>query len=136
MIHCLPVNILTNHPFHSQSPNDLCCSAELGILNYSSSVDGLLKVNNDHVGFYRVNHDANMWNAISQQLKTNHLVRLILKHLYTLVLVDYAWSSHNERPPLSHKCFDVDMDVLSLAESFTGRMMCKAVNCFPASTGV
>uniref|UniRef100_A0A8C4H637 Aminopeptidase n=1 Tax=Dicentrarchus labrax TaxID=13489 RepID=A0A8C4H637_DICLA len=43
------------------------------ITNYSSSADGLLKVNNDHIGFYRVNHDNHMWNAISQQLRTNHL---------------------------------------------------------------
>ncbi|XP_031735370.1 glutamyl aminopeptidase isoform X2 [Anarrhichthys ocellatus] len=41
--------------------------------NYSASVDGLLKVNNDHIGFYRVNHDDHMWNAISQQLQDNHL---------------------------------------------------------------
>uniref|UniRef100_A0A8C4H6J1 Aminopeptidase n=1 Tax=Dicentrarchus labrax TaxID=13489 RepID=A0A8C4H6J1_DICLA len=46
------------------------------ITNYSSSADGLLKVNNDHIGFYRVNHDNHMWNAISQQLRTNHLVKL------------------------------------------------------------
>ncbi|KAG7243836.1 hypothetical protein INR49_006285, partial [Caranx melampygus] len=31
--------------------------------DYSPSVDGLLKVNNDHTGFYRVNHDDIMWNA-------------------------------------------------------------------------
>uniref|UniRef100_A0A3Q0T2E5 Aminopeptidase n=1 Tax=Amphilophus citrinellus TaxID=61819 RepID=A0A3Q0T2E5_AMPCI len=43
------------------------------INNYSLPVDGLLKVNNDHIGFYRVNHDNHMWNAISQQLQTNHL---------------------------------------------------------------
>uniref|UniRef100_A0A8C2Z766 Aminopeptidase n=1 Tax=Cyclopterus lumpus TaxID=8103 RepID=A0A8C2Z766_CYCLU len=44
-----------------------------GIINYSPSVDGLLKVNNDHIGFYRVNHDGLMWNAISQQLQDQHL---------------------------------------------------------------
>ncbi|XP_035530388.1 glutamyl aminopeptidase [Morone saxatilis] len=43
------------------------------ITNYTPSADGLLKVNNDHIGFYRVNHDNHMWNAISQQLRTNHL---------------------------------------------------------------
>ncbi|XP_047467541.1 glutamyl aminopeptidase [Mugil cephalus] len=42
------------------------------ISEYSPSVDGLLKVNNDHIGFYRVNHDEHMWNVISQQLQTNH----------------------------------------------------------------
>ncbi|XP_044022060.1 glutamyl aminopeptidase isoform X2 [Siniperca chuatsi] len=47
-------------------------SKEHVISNYSPSVDGLLKVNNDHIGFYRVNHDNHMWNAISQQLQNNH----------------------------------------------------------------
>uniref|UniRef100_A0A4W6BSD0 Aminopeptidase n=1 Tax=Lates calcarifer TaxID=8187 RepID=A0A4W6BSD0_LATCA len=42
------------------------------ISNYSLSEDGLLKVNNDHIGFYRVNHDDHMWNTISQQLQNNH----------------------------------------------------------------
>ncbi|XP_056151977.1 glutamyl aminopeptidase [Lampris incognitus] len=41
--------------------------------DYSPSVDGLLKVNRHHVGFYRVNHDGHMWSSISQQLQTNHL---------------------------------------------------------------
>uniref|UniRef100_A0A4W6BL56 Aminopeptidase n=1 Tax=Lates calcarifer TaxID=8187 RepID=A0A4W6BL56_LATCA len=41
-------------------------------INYSLSEDGLLKVNNDHIGFYRVNHDDHMWNTISQQLQNNH----------------------------------------------------------------
>ncbi|XP_030248229.1 glutamyl aminopeptidase [Sparus aurata] len=48
-------------------------SAEHVISDYSPSVDGLLKVNNDHTGFYRVNHDSNMWNTISKQLQDNHL---------------------------------------------------------------
>ncbi|CAL1575818.1 unnamed protein product [Knipowitschia caucasica] len=39
---------------------------------YSPSVDGLLKVNNDHIGFYRVNHDDDVWTAISQQLLLDH----------------------------------------------------------------
>ncbi|XP_028251383.1 glutamyl aminopeptidase isoform X2 [Parambassis ranga] len=47
-------------------------SPEHVITNYSLPEDGLLKVNNDHIGFYRVNHDDNMWNVISQQLQTNH----------------------------------------------------------------
>lgn len=46
---------------------------ELVISGYSSSVDGLLKVNNDHIGFYRVNHDDLMWTTISQQLLTNQM---------------------------------------------------------------
>ncbi|XP_036927026.1 glutamyl aminopeptidase [Acanthopagrus latus] len=48
-------------------------SADHVISNYSPSVDGLLKVNNDHIGFYRVNHDSNMWSTISKQLQDNHL---------------------------------------------------------------
>ncbi|XP_054469941.1 glutamyl aminopeptidase [Anoplopoma fimbria] len=48
-------------------------STEHVITNYSAPVDGLLKVNNDHIGFYRVNHDNQMWNIISQQLQINHL---------------------------------------------------------------
>ncbi|XP_062295979.1 glutamyl aminopeptidase isoform X1 [Scomber scombrus] len=47
-------------------------STEHVISGYSPAVDGLLKVNNDHVGFYRVNHDDSMWNIISQQLQSNH----------------------------------------------------------------
>ncbi|XP_068195817.1 glutamyl aminopeptidase [Antennarius striatus] len=47
-------------------------STEHVIRNYSLSVDGLLKVNSDHIGFYRVNHDTDMWDAISQQLQTNY----------------------------------------------------------------
>lgn len=48
-------------------------SIEHVITNYTPSVDGLLKVNSDHTGFYRVNHDDHMWNAISEQLQKNHL---------------------------------------------------------------
>ncbi|XP_037550467.1 glutamyl aminopeptidase [Nematolebias whitei] len=47
-------------------------SAEHVIGNYSSAEDGLLKINNDHIGFYRVNHEDHMWTDISQQLQTNH----------------------------------------------------------------
>ncbi|XP_072221917.1 glutamyl aminopeptidase [Leuresthes tenuis] len=47
-------------------------ASELVVGNYSTSVDGLLKINNDHIGFYRVNHDDSMWTDISQQLQTNH----------------------------------------------------------------
>lgn len=57
----------------------LGCSPEFVVANYSSSTDGLLKVNNDHMGFYRVNHDATMWGDISRQLQTNHQVKLLLR---------------------------------------------------------
>lgn len=50
--------------------------SELVISNYSISADGLLKVNNDHIGFYRVNHNVHMWNIISEQLQNNHMVML------------------------------------------------------------
>ncbi|XP_030213006.1 glutamyl aminopeptidase [Gadus morhua] len=41
----------------------------------SNSPSGeLIKVNNNYVGFYRVNHDKDMWMEISLQFKTNHLV--------------------------------------------------------------
>uniref|UniRef100_A0A6Q2YLK6 Aminopeptidase n=1 Tax=Esox lucius TaxID=8010 RepID=A0A6Q2YLK6_ESOLU len=42
------------------------------VLDYSLDTDGLLKVNNDHIGFYRVNHHESMWSTISQKLQTNH----------------------------------------------------------------
>ncbi|XP_038123328.1 glutamyl aminopeptidase isoform X2 [Cyprinodon tularosa] len=42
------------------------------INNYSACEDGLLKINNDHIGFYRVNHEDHMWTSISQLLMTNH----------------------------------------------------------------
>ncbi|KAM9477702.1 glutamyl aminopeptidase [Clarias gariepinus] len=47
---------------------------EVIIENYSPAADGLIKVNNDHMGFYRVNHPEDIWAAISQQLLTDHLV--------------------------------------------------------------
>lgn len=47
-------------------------AAEHVISNYSSAEDGLLKINKDHIGFYRVNHEDSMWSAISQQLQDNH----------------------------------------------------------------
>nr|XP_020496909.1 glutamyl aminopeptidase [Labrus bergylta] len=47
-------------------------TTEQPIMNYLPNVDGLLKVNNDHIGFYRVNHDNDMWNTISQLLQSNH----------------------------------------------------------------
>lgn len=48
-------------------------STEHVIGNYTQSTDGLLKVNNDHIGFYRVNYDNIMWATISEQLQSNHL---------------------------------------------------------------
>ncbi|XP_017320538.2 glutamyl aminopeptidase [Ictalurus punctatus] len=47
---------------------------EVIINNYSLATDGLIKVNSDHMGFYRVNHPDDIWADISQQLLTDHLV--------------------------------------------------------------
>ncbi|XP_070403230.1 glutamyl aminopeptidase [Nothobranchius furzeri] len=49
-------------------------SADHVISAYSLAADGLLKVNKDHIGFYRVNHEDHMWTFISDQLLTNHSV--------------------------------------------------------------
>ncbi|KAM3595343.1 uncharacterized protein V6R79_022003 [Siganus canaliculatus] len=48
-------------------------SAELVVNDYDSTTDGLLKVNNDHIGFYRVNHEDSIWEDISQLLQSNYL---------------------------------------------------------------
>ncbi|XP_051946265.1 LOW QUALITY PROTEIN: aminopeptidase A-like [Xyrauchen texanus] len=47
---------------------------EMVITGYSPATDGLIKINKDHMGFYRVNHHESMWNAISEQLLTDYLV--------------------------------------------------------------
>lgn len=60
---------------------------ELVISNYSALEDGLLKVNNDHIGFYRVNHEDHMWTTISHQLETNHRVTLLCAHIHTQKLL-------------------------------------------------
>lgn len=48
--------------------------SELVLPGYSPASDGLIKVNKDHMGFYRVNHIDSMWTAISVQLLADHLV--------------------------------------------------------------
>ncbi|ROK15851.1 Glutamyl aminopeptidase [Anabarilius grahami] len=47
---------------------------EAVISGYSPATDGLIKVNKDHMGFYRVNHDDSVWSAIAEQLFTDHEV--------------------------------------------------------------
>lgn len=47
-------------------------TTDFTIVDYTPATDGLLKVNNDHMGFYRVNHDAAMWTSITALLQTNH----------------------------------------------------------------
>lgn len=54
-------------------------SPDFTIVDYTPATDGLLKVNNDHMGFYRVNHDAAMWTSITTLLQTNHQVKLLLR---------------------------------------------------------
>ncbi|XP_013869155.1 glutamyl aminopeptidase isoform X2 [Austrofundulus limnaeus] len=49
-------------------------STEQLVTDYTPTEDGLLKINNDHIGFYRVSHDDDMWTIISDQLQTNHSV--------------------------------------------------------------
>uniref|UniRef100_A0A9J8CVN2 Aminopeptidase n=2 Tax=Cyprinus carpio TaxID=7962 RepID=A0A9J8CVN2_CYPCA len=44
------------------------------IAGYSPATDGLIKVNKDHMGFYRVNHYDHVWSAIAEQLSVNHQV--------------------------------------------------------------
>uniref|UniRef100_A0AAY5EE32 Aminopeptidase n=1 Tax=Electrophorus electricus TaxID=8005 RepID=A0AAY5EE32_ELEEL len=56
------------------NPNADPTQPKLPITDYSPSTDRLIKVNKDHMGFYRVNHHDSMWSAISQQLLTDHLV--------------------------------------------------------------
>uniref|UniRef100_A0A4W4G9V0 Aminopeptidase n=1 Tax=Electrophorus electricus TaxID=8005 RepID=A0A4W4G9V0_ELEEL len=61
--------------FHSLTTNTTTTILfDKGQADYSPSTDRLIKVNKDHMGFYRVNHHDSMWSAISQQLLTDHLV--------------------------------------------------------------
>lgn len=41
-------------------------------LNANLSGDGFLKINPDHIGFYRVNYEADTWNWIAETLFSNH----------------------------------------------------------------
>lgn len=47
---------------------------EVVIAGYSPATDGLIKVNKDHMGFFRVNHHDHVWSAIAEQLSVNHQV--------------------------------------------------------------
>ncbi|TRY82201.1 hypothetical protein DNTS_003387 [Danionella cerebrum] len=47
---------------------------EAVINGYSPATDGLIKVNKDHMGFYRVNHYDHVWSAIAEQLLLDHEV--------------------------------------------------------------
>uniref|UniRef100_A0AAY4C819 Aminopeptidase n=1 Tax=Denticeps clupeoides TaxID=299321 RepID=A0AAY4C819_9TELE len=49
-------------------------SPELILSEYNPATDGPVKVNKDHMGFYRVNHDVVGWSGITEQLLSNHLV--------------------------------------------------------------
>ncbi|XP_077093480.1 glutamyl aminopeptidase [Siphateles boraxobius] len=41
---------------------------------YSPATDGLIKVNKDHMGYYRVNHHDSVWSTIAEQLFTDYKV--------------------------------------------------------------
>ncbi|RXN06779.1 glutamyl aminopeptidase [Labeo rohita] len=47
---------------------------EVVITGYSPADDGLIKVNKDHISFYRVNHHDHVWSAIAEQLSVDHQV--------------------------------------------------------------
>lgn len=49
-------------------------TTEAVIAGYSPVIDGLIKLNKDHMGFYRVNHHDHVWRAIANQLSVNHQV--------------------------------------------------------------
>ncbi|XP_068951266.1 glutamyl aminopeptidase [Petaurus breviceps papuanus] len=42
-------------------------------LDSTSSGNGFLKINPDHIGFYRVNYEESTWNTIATELLNNHL---------------------------------------------------------------
>lgn len=42
-------------------------------LNANLSGDGFLKINPDHIGFYRVNYEAETWDWIAETLSSNHM---------------------------------------------------------------
>ncbi|XP_048858596.1 glutamyl aminopeptidase-like isoform X2 [Brienomyrus brachyistius] len=47
---------------------------DLLVPDYATDVDGLLKVNRDFMGFYRVNYNDLLWSSVSQQLLQDHRV--------------------------------------------------------------
>ncbi|XP_023678004.2 glutamyl aminopeptidase-like isoform X2 [Paramormyrops kingsleyae] len=47
---------------------------DLLVPDYATDVDGLLKVNRDSIGFYRVNYNDLLWSSVSQQLLQEHRV--------------------------------------------------------------
>ncbi|MBN3319887.1 AMPE aminopeptidase, partial [Atractosteus spatula] len=49
-------------------------TTEFVLEDYDHAADGLLKINRDHLGFYRVNYEIQQWINITQQLQTDHLV--------------------------------------------------------------
>uniref|UniRef100_A0A674PFZ0 Aminopeptidase n=1 Tax=Takifugu rubripes TaxID=31033 RepID=A0A674PFZ0_TAKRU len=60
-------------PFGLVIQKPLAFSLYSATLSYSMEADGLLKINNDHMGFYRVNHENSMWDAIGSQLQRNRM---------------------------------------------------------------
>lgn len=62
----------------------LCVYSELVIPGYSPTSDGLIKVNKDHMGFFRVHHNDIMWTTISEQLLADHLVLYYSNHFFII----------------------------------------------------
>ncbi|CAH6789074.1 Enpep [Phodopus roborovskii] len=64
--------------FPSQKMNSFtwhCLFITTGIiLNSSLGEDVFLKINPDHIGFYRVNYEAQTWDSIAGTLSSNHLI--------------------------------------------------------------
>ncbi|KAG1950776.1 glutamyl aminopeptidase [Pimephales promelas] len=59
---------------NSKNSSFLFDKTEDVIAGYSPATDGLIKVNKDHMGFYRVNHHDSVWSTIAEQLFTDHEV--------------------------------------------------------------
>lgn len=56
---------------------------DLLVLDYATDVDGLLKVNRDSIGFYRVNYNDLLWSSVSQQLLQDHKVFPVFTRVLT-----------------------------------------------------
>ncbi|XP_064416907.1 glutamyl aminopeptidase isoform X1 [Latimeria chalumnae] len=46
--------------------------SEITLTNYNATTDGFLKVNKDHLGFYRVQYENQTWENLAEQLMQNH----------------------------------------------------------------
>ncbi|XP_066576726.1 glutamyl aminopeptidase [Amia ocellicauda] len=76
-------------------------TTDLTLPEYSPDVDGLLKVNREHLGFYRVNYHTADWDRISEKLSTSHKAFLtgdragLIDDVFSLArasLLDYGYA--------------------------------------------